>query len=205
VEKNTFIKLLINQICQGAAPIVCFSFDCCAICANFVDTVYGLKVPPVFPLHKRHTRLHLPCSGSLGPRFPTFPQPFARQHRYYAQLRLPLSLPFGSLIAPYRYLPPTLFYFVSLPQLIARIGSPISRRGHLLAPGLLVRRHPLSSGSLCKRRQEALPSSRTTPLNTCPVLRPRWCPCCFAIAQPGLLPSSASNPSAFTAHHGLSY
>jgi hypothetical protein len=26
------------------------------------------------------------------------------------------------------------------------------------------------------RRQVALPSSRVTPLDTCPVLRPRWCP-----------------------------
>jgi hypothetical protein len=51
-----------------------------------------------------------------------------------------------------------------------------------LMPGLLVSRCPLSSGLFYTRRQETLPSSRTTPLSTCPVLRPRWCPYCFAIS-----------------------
>ena len=51
-----------------------------------IDTGYELNVSPVEPYSKRHTRLRLPCSGSLGPRFPTFP---IHNRRYYAQLRLP--------------------------------------------------------------------------------------------------------------------
>ena len=65
------------------------------------------------------------------------------------------------------------------------------------APGLLVCRYPLSSGYLCERRQEALPSSRITPLNTCSVLRSRWCPLNIALTLLGLLPSSAFNPVGF--------
>jgi len=40
-----------------------------------IDTVYELNVSPAEPYSKRYTRLRLPCSGSLGPRFPTFPVP----------------------------------------------------------------------------------------------------------------------------------
>jgi hypothetical protein len=47
------------------------------------------------------------------------------------------------------------------------------------------------------RRAVALPSSRVTPVNACPALRPRWCPACIAIAHPGLLPSAAGKASAF--------
>jgi hypothetical protein len=36
----------------------------------------------------------------------------------------------------------------------------------------------------------ALPSSRVTPMKTCPALRPRWCPQRIALARPGLLPST---------------
>jgi hypothetical protein len=43
----------------------------------------------------------------------------------------------------------------------------------------------------------ALPRSRVTPLMACPALRPQWCPVCFALAHPGLLPSGAWTPSAF--------
>src|ERR1051325_7974912 len=32
---------------------------------------------------------------------------------------------------------------------------------------------------LFPRRREVLPSSRITPLNACPDLRPRWCPACL--------------------------
>ena len=143
-----------------------------------------------------------PSVGPLGMEFPTFPPPPTRQHRYYAPLRLPLPIPVGSLIAPFRYLMP--MPLICFPhQCWLRLAD--MRTCCPSAPGLLVCRYPLSSGLSHIRRQEALPSSQTTPLNTCPVLRPRWCPYCSAIAQPGLLPSSASNPSAFTAHHGLSY
>jgi hypothetical protein len=36
----------------------------------------------------------------------------------------------------------------------------------------------------------ALPSSRVTPMKTCPALRPRWCPERIALARSGLLPSA---------------
>ena len=36
--------------------------------------------------------------------------------------------------------------------------------------------HPVPHSGRMARRQVALPSSRATPVETCPVLRPRWCP-----------------------------
>ena len=45
---------------------------------------------------RRYARLHLPSSGSLGSRFPTFPAFLLLGHRYYDPLRLPL-LRLGSL------------------------------------------------------------------------------------------------------------
>jgi hypothetical protein len=36
--------------------------------------------------------------------------------------------------------------------------------------------HPVPHSGNWARRQVALPSSRVTPVKTCPVLRPRWCP-----------------------------
>src|SRR5262249_56784814 len=41
-------------------------------------------------------------------------------------------------------------------------------------PGPLITRSP--SPGMWARRQVALPSSRVPPLETCPALRPRWCP-----------------------------
>src|SRR5215510_1377945 len=43
-------------------------------------------------------------------------------------------------------------------------------------PGLLVVRSP--NPGMWARREVALPSSRVTPMKTCPALRPRWCPDC---------------------------
>ena len=52
------------------------------------------KCLPYFPPAERYARLLLPCSGSLGPRFPTFPvkASHAPNHRYYDPLRLPTAL-----------------------------------------------------------------------------------------------------------------
>ncbi len=36
--------------------------------------------------------------------------------------------------------------------------------------------HPVPSSGHCAWRQVALPRSRATPMDTCPALRPRWCP-----------------------------
>ena len=43
----------------------------------------------------------------------------------------------------------------------------------------------------------ALPSSRVTPMKTCPALRPRWCPRRITLSRPGLLPSTRCKASAF--------
>ena len=45
-------------------------------------------------------------------------------------------------------------------------------------PGCCFRRSHLLR-LLFPRRREVLPSSRITPLNACPDLRPRWCPACL--------------------------
>ena len=63
--------------------------------------------------------------------------------------------------------------FVFLPA-CAKVGSSAVRVGQL-TPGCWLRRSPFVR-PFCPRRREALPSSRVTPLNPCPALRPRWCP-----------------------------
>jgi hypothetical protein len=65
------------------------------------------------------------------------------------------------------------FSFVFLPA-CARVGSSAGRVDPQ-TPGCWLRRSPFFRLSL-PRRREALPSSRITPLNPCPALRPRWCP-----------------------------
>jgi hypothetical protein len=78
--------------------------------------------------------------------------------------------------------------FVSLPAR-AGVGSSSGRVGHRTT-GCCLCRSPLLR-LLLPRRREALPSSRVTPLCTCPALRPRWCParlpwrgrnCCLPVA-----------------------
>ena len=182
--------------------MVGFRFDCSAIRASFVDTVSKLNVSPVVPL----SRVSCPASPSLQwvpwasvPHLPVTAH--FQQHRYYAPLRLPLPFPVGSLVAPFRYLS-------NMPLVCFPRSSQLRIADRwtwcLSPPGLLISRYPLSSGNLHERRQEVLPSSRITPLNTCHFLRLRWCPFCIAIAQQGLLPSGRSTPSAFAAQHGLS-
>jgi len=63
--------------------------------------------------------------------------------------------------------------FVSLPA-CAEVGSSVGRAG-LGMPGCWLGRSP-AIRRLFPRRREALPSSRITPVNTCPALRLRWCP-----------------------------
>src|SRR5262247_1649110 len=38
--------------------------------------------------------------------------------------------------------------------------------------------HPVPHSGSLTRRHVALPSSRVTPVDACPALRPRWCPDC---------------------------
>jgi hypothetical protein len=76
---------------------------------------------------------------------------------------------FGSLPVPWV----DALLFVSLPA-SAGVGSSAGGVAQQL-PGCWLRRSPVFR-PLLPRRREALPSSRVTPLNTCPALRPRWCP-----------------------------
>ena len=67
-----------------------------------------------------------------------------------------------------------------------RISAGISLTLDLLIPSFYTRKHL------------DLPSFRVTPVNTCPALRPRWCPDRIAIARSALLPSNLGTLSAFT-------
>jgi len=67
-------------------------------------------------------------------------------------------------------------FCVSLPA-CAGLGS-LTVRVERQTPGCWLRRSPLLR-QLFPRRREVLPSSRITPLNACPDLRPRWSPACW--------------------------
>jgi hypothetical protein len=103
----------------------------------------------------------LPSRGSLGPHFPTF---IGTMHRYDCHparlggLRLSLAAPIPCLLPWVRGVPV---------GLVARAEAP----GHARAFG-----HPVPHSGYETRRQVALPSSQVPPLETCPALRPRWCP-----------------------------
>ena len=105
----------------------------------------------------------LPSRGSRGPWFPTFVGTMRRYDCPPAHLgTLHLSL------AP-RYLACSLgLWYPSRARDLG--GAPRT------TPGPLVTRSP-TPGSVT-RRQVALPSSRATPVDACPALRPRWCPQC---------------------------
>jgi len=109
-----------------------------------------------------------PAVGPLGLGSPRSRSVPSTDLRYYAWLRLPAAL-LGSLrssLAP-RYLA----CFLGFVFLTARRGgeAPPSRQGSWSAgtPTL---------PAVLARRQTALSSSRVTPLDACPALRPRWCP-----------------------------
>ena len=149
-----------------------------AIHWSFVDTVGELKVSPVFP----PSGTSCPASPSL-PWVPWVSVPHV--HRYYARLRLPTVHP-GRFAR--RSLPGTLLFpLVCIPS----EGSLTDGETHGQ------RRDFWSAGSPRYRqfvtgKQWALPSSRVTPVSTCPALRPRWCPllachiarkdCCLPLA-----------------------
>ena len=64
-------------------------------------------------------------------------------------------------------------------SLVDLTGSRVS------TPGLLSQPAALDDRRFVSGRQQALPSSRATPMSTCPVLRPRWCPLLLAIPYEG--------------------
>ena len=133
----------------------------CAVPWPSVVRVGARKVSPLCPASGCSARRRLPSRGSLGPHFPTFPGTLRRYDCHpppLGSLRLSLAS---------RYLACFRLFVVSL------TGSWPGRSAQT-APGLLVTRSP--TPGLSSRRQVALPSSRVPPIQTCPALRPRWCP-----------------------------
>ena len=87
-----------------------------------------------------------------------------------------------------RSLPDTLRAFIvrGLPHGLGTTG-----KAPRIPPGLLVTRSP--TPGISSRRQVALPSSRVPPVETCPALRPRWCPAHSPLrAQDCCLPAHAN-------------
>jgi len=110
--------------------------------------------------------------GRLGITSP--PSRFRLQnHRYYVPLRLPEAL--LRFVRSSLSSPDTLraSFALCLPlkckDSLTDESRPVNARALDLPVPLIFR--VLSQGSLL-----ALPSSRVTPLSTCPGLRPRWCP-----------------------------
>ncbi len=123
--------------------------------------------------------LSFPSVGRLGLTSPPYrPVHSVTDLRYYDRLRLPIAL-LGSLSL-------SLLVTDTLPAPSLRLS--LRYRSYPTTPGYLFYRSTLFSGILA-RRQLALPSSRVTPLNACPALRPRW--------YPENLPSRAFRTAAF--------
>jgi len=119
----------------------------------------------------------------LVPHLPSRSLTLSRNgHRYYAPLRLPnvhlgfvrysLSLP-DTLTAPLDSCP----FF----RLAGSRDAACRRQGSCIPDS--------PSPGASSRKHSDLPSSRVTPVSTCPALRPRWCPPCSPSRGPGLLPS----------------
>jgi hypothetical protein len=125
---------------------------------------------PSFLSWVRYARPRLPCSGSLGPWFPTFPA--LSSPRYYAQLRLP-NIPPGSFAT--RYLPGTLLC-PSSPFVSSTVRETHPWGGASpQAPGFCLPDRTSSYLAFSTRRYLDLPGSWTVPVDSCPALRPRWC------------------------------
>jgi hypothetical protein len=123
------------------------------------------SLPSFLPID-RYTRLHLSASGSLGHRFPTFPVDCFHDLRYYYQLRLPTVrlTTVQSSLSSYDTLYCLSFFVTHFKTSSAERGFSIGARRFSIGYSIPDR----------TRRQLALPSSRATPMNTRPSLRPRW-------------------------------
>ena len=88
--------------------------------------------------------------------------------------------------------------FVPLPGFIPLSGRLVVmfRCNSITAPGLLINRYTLSSGSLA-RRQLVLPSAQVTPVETCSALRLRWYPAYSPLRMQDCCLPARSRPSAF--------
>jgi len=114
-----------------------------------------------------------PSVGPLGLGSPPSRSRLLPDHRYYDPLRLPdahLGFLRFSLSSPDTLPGPALF--VSPSGLVRGAWAPSPRRQGFCLCG----RRPSGSLFLKTRRHLALPSPRVTPLESCPVLRPRWSP-----------------------------
>ncbi len=112
-------------------------------------------------------------------------------HRYYDPLRLPKAHPESLHVV--RSLSGTcacITYLFPFFRLTDRQMPPSSAR-------YIVKPVYLESSGVFVRRQLVLPSSRATPVITCPDLRPRWCPDYLPLRNSGLLLSGCYKPSAF--------
>ena len=88
--------------------------------------------------------------------------------RYYAPLRLPPCPSWVASLVARSPIPCPLLCVRGVPAGLVIWSKPPD---HARAFG-----HPVPQSGSLTRRQVALPSSRATPVNTCPALRPRWCP-----------------------------
>ena len=155
-----------------------------------MDTVGEPGVSPIGPSRCRYARRRLPSSGSLGTSVPHL-------HRYYAPLRLPMAH-LGVVRFSLSFPDP-----LGSRLLLCVPWSPKARvkGGRFLStPGVFPTLGGTPAPDLSPRRPLALPSSRVTPVEACPALRPRWCPvyspyriqdCCLPVtAHRRLLPRS---------------
>jgi len=118
----------------------------------------------------RYARLHLPSSGSLGSRFPTFSAFLSFSHRYSVPLRLPF-LRFESL----RFTLASRYLVVARLSLCPRSGSLPGCKLDLDSAWPYFFTGVAVTGCLHKE-MTVLSSSQATPLCTCPARRSRWCP-----------------------------
>jgi hypothetical protein len=122
--------------------------------------VSSRSLPSVCPAPGAAWR-RLPSSGSRGPHFPTFTGTMRRSDCHtapLAALRLSLAPPIPCLLLCVRGVPCGLVVGSKLPGRARAFGHPVPQSGNVA------------------RRQVALPSSRATPMETCPARRPRWGP-----------------------------
>ena len=109
--------------------------------------------------------------------------------RYYAPLRLPhCPSQVASLVARFP-IPCPLRFVRAIPYGRVIWAKPPD---HARAFG-----HPVPHSGNVTRRHVALPSSRATPMNACPALRPRWCPGCMPCRPQDCCLPATGKPSAF--------
>jgi len=151
-----------------------------------------LYVSPIALSSFCSARLRLPCSGSLGPRFPTFPVcSTVSDSRYYAPLRLPEAR-LATLRSSLRVAIPCLLLLVlCVPSHSARCaarGASAQRQVSFLRQTLF----PVFEQGDNRLSQVPVLPSRHMPCSRTPVVFPA-----LALARQKLLPSTLVTVSAF--------